>query len=226
MVPNQVVDDTLKLVRRTLEGDSAAWTALQGVLDPTIVRIARRHQSLRRKGLAEQVDDIAEVRASSLQRLKANSFHNLRSFMQRHAQAAQGESFDTWLYGVVDFAIRDHLRHRFGRAPKTTAAESGKVQPSKRDLGSRAGRLDDEPAPNLLTAAGVTGHLTVAEILAFIADNFSADEAKAMQLHYLEGRSYAELATELGLPDGKQAERLIRRLNARLRYRFAPPEDE
>jgi DNA-directed RNA polymerase specialized sigma24 family protein len=219
------VDDTLKLVQKTIDGDTAAWTALQMLLDPTIVRIARRHQGLRRKGLADQVDDIAEVRASSLQRLKANSFHNLRSFMERHAESAQGESFDAWLYGVVDFAIREHLRQRFGRAPKVPAAEGGGVQPSKRDLGSRAGRLDDEPERNLLTAAGVTTHLAVAEILGFIAENFSEDEAKAMRLHYLEGRSYAEIATELELRDAKQAEQLIRRLNARLRYRFAPQNE-
>lgn len=55
---------------------------------------------------------------------------------------------------------------------------------------------------NLLTTAGVTTHLTVAEIF-----------AKAMQLHYLEGRSYAELS----LRDAKQAEQLIG---------FAPPGEE
>lgn len=219
------MEDTLKLVQRTIDGDTAAWTALQLLLDPTIVRIARRHQGLRRKGLADQVDDIAEVRTSSLQRLKANSFHNLRSFMERHAEAAHGESFDAWLYGVVDFAIREHLRQRFGRAPKVSAAQGGAVQPSKRDLGSRAGRLDDEPERSLITAAGVTTQLAVAEILAFIAQNFSAEEAKAMQLHYLEGRSYAEIATELALAEAKQAEQLIRRLNARLRYRFAPQDE-
>jgi RNA polymerase sigma factor (sigma-70 family) len=220
------VDDTLKLVQQTIDGDIAAWTALQTLLEPTIVRIARRHQGLRRKGLAEQVDDIAEVRTSALQRLKANGFHNLRNFMERNAQSAQGESFDSWLYGVVDFAIRDHLRQRYGRAPKVPAAQGGGVQPSKRDLGSRAGRLDDEPERSLITAAGVTAHLTVAEILAFIAENFSESEAKAMRLHYLEGRSYAEVASELELSDAKRAEQLIRRLNARLRYRFAPQDED
>jgi len=67
-------------------------------------------------------------------------------------------------------------------------------------------RVDALWAMNLLTAAGVTTHLTVAEIL-----------AKPMQLHYLEGRSYAELATELSLRDANQAEQLIR---------FAPPGEE
>jgi RNA polymerase sigma factor (sigma-70 family) len=218
-----LVDETLKLVRKTIDGDVAAWTALQSVLDPVISRIARRHQNLRRKGLADQVDDIADVRASALERLKNNEFHNLRSFMERHAEA-QAESFDSWLYGVVDYAIRDHLRQRFGRAPKLPAALGGGVQPSKRDLGSRAGRLDDEPERALLTAAGVTTHLAIAEILAFIGENFSADEATAIRLHYLESRSYEEIASSLGLRDSKQAEQLIRRLNARLRYRFAPQD--
>lgn len=220
------MDDTRKLVQKTIDGDAAAWTALQTLIDPLIVRIARRHQGLRRKGLAELVDEISEVRASSLERLKANGFRNLRSFMERHAEAAQTESFNGWLYGVVDYAIRDHLRQRFGRAPKVPAAEGGGVQPSKRDLGSHAGRLDDQPERNLLPAAGVTTHLTVAQVLAFIADNFTPDEAKAMRLYYLEGRNYAELYSELGMSDAKQAEQLIRRLNARLRYRFAARSDE
>lgn len=222
----RTVDDTLKLVQMSIGGDIAAWTALQRVLDPMIVRIAQRHPNLRRKGLADQADDIAEVRTASLERLKNNDYHNLRSFMERHTEG-HAEKLDSWLYGVVDYTIRDHLRQRFGRAPKVPASQGGGAQPSKRDLGSRAGRLDDEPEHALLTAAGVTTHMAVAQILAFIEESFSADEATAVRLHYLENRSYDEIASSLGLRDSKQAEQLIRRLNARLRYRFAPqPTDD
>ncbi|HKU38439.1 MAG TPA: hypothetical protein VJR89_09840 [Polyangiales bacterium] len=214
------MQDTLQLVQRTVGGDTQAWSALQAQLDSMILRMARHHRDLRRKGLADREDDLAEVRTAALERLATNDFHNLRSFVERSADAPQASSFESWVYGVVDFAVRDHLRKRFGRAPKLTAAQTGRPQPSKRDLQSQAGRWDDEPDRNLLTAAGITTRLTVAQILAFIANAFTAEEVRAVQLYYVDGRSYEEIASELALPDAKQAEQLMRRLNARLRYRF------
>lgn len=187
-----------------------------------ITRIARRHRDMRRKRLAEQVDDVFEVRTAALERLATNNFHNLRTFLERSADTLRPESFETWLYGVVDFAIRDHLRKRFGRAPKISAAQGGPVQPSKLDLQSHAGRIDDEPVRDLLSVVGVTTRLTVAEVLTFITKTFSPDEVQAVKLYYMEGRGYEEIASELALDEPRQAEQLIRRLNARLRYRFMP----
>ena len=214
--------DILKLIERVLDGELAAWTLLQGELDPLIVRMVRRHRDMRRKGLAEHADDVAEVRTAVLERLAAHDFQNLRSFSARKLETARAESFEAWLYAVVDYAIRDHLRMRFGRAPKAPAAHSGGIQPSKRDLQSHAGRLELEPARDLLSVAGVTTRLALAEVMAFITETFAPEEMKAVQLYYAQGQSYAEIASALGLPDPKQAEQLIRRLNARLRYRFAP----
>ena len=222
IVPQARVEDTLKLVERVLAGELAAWTLLQAELDPLIVRMVRRHRDMRRKGLAEQVDDVAEVRTAVLERLAAHDFQNLRNFTARKLEGERADSFEGWLYGVVDFAIRDHLRKRFGRAPKVPAAQGGGVQPSKRDLQSHAGRLDLEPERNLLSVVGVTTRLTLAEVLAFITESFTPEEVKAVQLYYLEGQGYAEIAGALALSDAKQAEQLVRRLNARLRYRFAP----
>jgi len=220
------VNATLKLLERTVQGDAAAWVELQAELDPLIMRMARRHRDLRRRGLTEQADDIADVRISSLERLAANEFRNLRDFLERSERAPESESFESWLYGVVDFTIRDHLRKRYGRAPKVNASEAGGVRPSKRDLQSLAGRWDDEPERKLLDGIGVTTRLTLTQILAFIAESFSTDEATAIRLHYVEGQSYAEIASQLALREPKEAEQLIRRLNARLRYRFAPRDGE
>lgn len=220
------MEDTQKLLESTVQGDTASWVALQAELEPVITRMARRHRDLRRRGLGEQPDDIAEVRTASLERLAAHDFRNLRDFLARRAQLSQPESFESWLYGVVDFAVRDHLRKRYGRAPKVTAAEGGGVQPSKRDLQSLAGRWDDEPERKLLEGLGVTTRLTMAEIAAFIAESFSADEAAAIRLYYVEGQTYPEIASALSLQDSREAEQLIRRLNARLRYRFAPRDSE
>jgi DNA-directed RNA polymerase specialized sigma24 family protein len=217
------VDDTEKLVLSTIAGDRTAWHALQLAIEPTIMRMARRHRDLRRKGLADLPDDLADIRTASLERLVHADFSNLRNFLERRERAEAGaaaESFDAWLYGVVDFVIREHLRRRFGRAPKVSAHDAPRVQPSKRELSSYAGRIDDGPEPGLLHEIGVTTRLTIAEILAYIDSAFSPREAEALRLHYVDGQSFEGIATQLGFDSAKEAERVIRRLNGRLRYRF------
>ena len=224
-LPACSVEDTSVLVQRTIEGVPGAWSALQALIEPTIVQIVRRHRDLRRKGLADQPDDVSEVRTAALERLARNGFQNLRNFVEQTAERPRSESFDSWLYGVVDFAIRDHLRKRFGRAPKLPSTEASRPQPSKRDLQSQAGRLDDEgedPQRGLLEVVSVTTRLTLGEILAFIHSTFSPAEVNAIQLYYVDGSGYEDIAVALSLRDAKEAEQLIRRLNARLRHRFLP----
>jgi DNA-directed RNA polymerase specialized sigma24 family protein len=162
-----------------------------------------------------------------LERLAQAEFRNLRRFAERSAEAESGSphSFDAWLYGLVDFVIRDHLRSRYGRAPKLRSEQATQPQPSKRDLQSHAGRLDDEPDRNFLSVVSVTSKLTIGEIFAYIATKFSPEEAQAVRLYFGEGQSYEEIARALQLENAKAAEQLIRRLNARLRHRFLTPRD-
>ena len=217
------MDGTVKLVQSIIDGDAGAWTALQGAIDPVLVGMVRSHRAMREKGLLAGQDDVADVRAAALRRLSANQFANLRSFMARNPEGPRAESFHAWLYGLVDYAVRDHVRSRFGRAPKTSnvdVAANSTAPASTRALQSNAGQLDDEIEQRLVKGVGVTTRLTVGEILAFVARTFSAAEVKAVELHYGEGRDYAEIASELGLQEPLEAKRLLRRLNARLRYRF------
>jgi DNA-directed RNA polymerase specialized sigma24 family protein len=216
------VEDTVKLVLRTLSGDADAWQALQVAVEPTILRMARRHRDLRRKGLAGLADDLAEIRTAALERLARSNFGNLRSFVERQApgEAPSPESFEAWLYGVVDFVIREHLRKRFGRAPKLSDTPASGPRPSKRDLQSHAGRLDDQPERSLLNSVSVTTRLTLAQIFEYIDAEFTPLEVQAVRLYFMEDKSFDEIAHVLELEHGVGAERLIRRLNARLRYRF------
>ena len=55
--------------------------------------------------------------------------------------------------------------------------------------------------------------------------DFAREELTAMRLYYAEERSFAEIAAALGLPDARDAERPVRRLNARLRYHFVQASD-
>jgi hypothetical protein len=216
----------LKLVRGTLAGEPSAWPALQAALLPTVQAIARGHRSMRAKGLAMQPDDVAEVVASTFERLARDDFQNLRRFLERSEQSEGADSFDSWLYGAVDFVVREHLRRRFGRAPRRDATPQ-RPQPSKRDLQSHAGRLEDgELDRMLLSQVGMTTRLTAAQIFAHIERDFAPAEAQALRMYFQQDASFDEVAQALSLADAREAERLIRRLNARLRYRFLTTEGD
>jgi hypothetical protein len=218
------MEDLEQLVQLTLAGDGAAWQQLQAALDPMITSIARSHPGLRAKGLAALPDDVAEVRTATFERLARKNFDNLKRFVERQSQAApeRPERFDAWIYGAVDYVIREHLRQRFGRAPKPNPGEPNAVRPSKRELQSQAGRIDGlEVDRSFISTLGMTSKLTVAEIWTHIERDFDADEVRALRLYYSDDRDFDEIASGLGLADDKSAEKLIRRLNARLRYRFA-----
>jgi DNA-directed RNA polymerase specialized sigma24 family protein len=214
------------LIERTLAGDNDAWRTLQSQLEPTILSIARRHQGLRKRNLAGSQDDLREVVVATLERLSRDDFQNLRRFLERSAGEPSPDALDSWIYGAVDFVIREHLRQRFGRAPQPTTDPSKPRPPSKRDLQSHAGRIEDaETDRSLLQTLGMTTKLTAAQIFAHIDDMFEPSERLALHMYYTEDHSFAEIALALELSDAKEAERMIRRLNARLRYRFAPAGD-
>lgn len=211
--------DVDQLVGETIAGVPGAWQALQAAVQPTIVAIARRHATLRRKGLANLPDDVAEVCTATLERLAQHTFRNLREYVARR-ELGRTESFDSWLYGAVDFVIRDHLRARFGRAPQEDAKDV--PRPSKRDLQTGADRLDAVMDRAYLSTLSLASKATVAQILEHVAQSFTVAEAAALRMYYLEGKSFAELAEALALESPSAAEQLIRRVVARLRYRFAP----
>jgi hypothetical protein len=227
--------DIEELVRRSIEGDADAWRALQTTLQPTVLAIARGHQQLRSKGLAGLPDDLSEIVTATFERLSRSDYHNLKSFVAKQTQAAspaglagqaRTTSFDSWLYGAVDFAIREHLRQRFGKKPELSSDVAARVQPSKRDLQSQAGRFEDiEFERAFLHTVGMTAKLTVAQIYAHIEREFGVHEARAMHLYYAQDRDFAQIASELGLSDEREAAKMIRRLNARLRYRFLDEGD-
>lgn len=221
------MDDLEDLVRRTLAQEPGAWPALQAAVQPHILNDARGHRGLRAKGLATSPDDLADIAAATLERLARSDFQNLRRFTaQSETRGSEGQSFRGWLYGTVEFVTREHLRKRFGRAP-SEAAKAERPQPSRRDLQSRAGRLDDGELDRLLlTQVGMTARLTVAQIFEYIQRDFAPDEARALRMYFNDDAGFEDIATALGLADAKEAGKLIKRLNARLRYKFLQDDSE
>ena len=211
------------LIRSVVEGNRDAEHTLIGELAPRIEAIARNHPELRRRGLSSLEDDVAEVRMAALERLLRDGHKNLSRYLhQRSADAsARPADFDSWLYGAVDFSVRDHLRKRFGRAPKTAPDSPKRPLPSRRDLGTLAGRFDDEQLDrSFIRTLGATQRLTATAIVDYMTAQFAHQEVEAMRMFYFEDRSFAEISQRLGLQGEREAEKLIRRLNARLRYRF------
>jgi hypothetical protein len=220
------------LVRRCAEGDIEAWQELQLTLVPEILELAGGNRHLKRKRLSRDEDHLSDVKVKTLVRLSREDFTNLREFLKRQQElpATNADDFDTrfknWLFGAVDFAARARITEYFGRRPKLSSSEAGRPQLSKVDVHSYAGRLDEEPERGFLQTLGMTARLTVAELFTRIEREFTAEEARAMQLYYRAERSFEEIARELALEDAKAADQLIRKLNARLRYRVAKQDAE
>ena len=214
------------LIRAAVAGDQAAWTELADQILPRIHAIIGSHQALRSRGLAKLQDDVAEVTTATLERLSRDGMRNLIRYLAQRdePEVKRPQSFDAWLYGAVDYTIRDHLRKRYGRAPKSVVGVPPEAAPSKRDLGTGHGVLDEERhRDSMVRAIGLTTQLTLMEIFAYADATFDPKEARALRLHYVDERGFAEIANELELADATAAERLVRKLNARLRYRFATP---
>ena len=220
-------DNTLSIIRDAVAGDVHAWQQLIESVAQQLSTLARANRSLRAKGLVNQ-DDVNEVVTLTLERLRKNNFRNLRQFLEQcdRAETEAGRSFDAWLYGAVNLTVREHMRQRYGRAPARSSEPANapeRVLLSKRDVGSTAGRLTELDEQSGQVLPEITTRLTLAEILTAIQEDFSAEEALAVRMYYGEELSYSELAGRLELVSADAAEKLIRRLKARLRYRFSSP---
>lgn len=212
------------LIRAVVDGDEASAHAFLAVVTPRIETLARAHAELKKRKLAQLEDDVAEVRMAALERIVRDDHKNLARYLA-HREAhpeRRPVDFESWLFGTVDFSVRDHLRRRYGRAPRHDHSGPKPAAPSRRDAGTLAGRLDEEALDrSLLRTLGATKRLTAAAILRYMREHFSAEECEAMRLFYYEDQGFAAIASRVGLPDAGAAEKLIRRLNARLRYHFS-----
>jgi len=213
------------LVQRAVGGDADAWRALQEALTTTLDQFVEHHEALRSRGLHSSVDERSEVRTATLERLHRNGFRNLQRYLeQRDRLGENAQKLESWLYGAVDYAVREHLRQRYGRAPKRDSAipeTAFNPMGGRRGVNTLADRLDAGALDHLLARTlGITKKLTADAIFSHVDATFSPQEAQALHMHYLLDRTFDEIAAALDLPDARSAEKLIRKLNARLRYEF------
>lgn len=214
------------LISAVLDGEEDAWPRLQAELLAPIEEMSRQHEALRVRQLQSSADEQSEIRIATLERLRRDDFRNLRRYReQRESRGEHAQTFASWIYGAVDYTIREHLRRRYGRAPSTdTTSPTSSATSSnanKRAVNTLADRLDAaEHDRAFVHTLGMTAKLTVATIFEHIDAQFGADEARALRMYYLDDQSFDAIAKALDLQDPQAADKLIRKLNARLRYQF------
>lgn len=132
-------------------------------------------------------------------------------------------SFVAWLAALVDFAIREHVRKRYGRAPSVRGEEGDELPVpalTKRSMQSWAVHPTDGSSGHFGSAnAGLSRVLTARSILSYAAEAFDASELSLFR-RYLEQATFEELAEEFALADPDAARAEVRKLKERLRARF------
>src|SRR5688572_10680081 len=111
------------LVMGVIHEDREAWLELVLLLEPWIEHAASSHWRMRRALLARSEDDVRDVFVNTLERLSEFEHRNLREYVERKRTTSAKEiSCEAWLMRVVDYAVRDHIRARYGRRRKTRAS--------------------------------------------------------------------------------------------------------
>jgi DNA-directed RNA polymerase specialized sigma24 family protein len=198
-----------EIVTQVLRGDSAAWMTLFAKYGPIITTITRTNRSMGSYRSSE--DDVRNVMAQVFERLRRDDYRALRTFSPWRDKNAT-KTFNDWITIVTVNVIRNYITAKLGapRVDKTSAKQL--VNTFARTL-----NLDgDEP----IVKPKMTDRETANQILAYARDHLAEDQFAALA-GWLEGTSFAELAKELGLPDARAADKLLRSALAKLRRQFA-----
>jgi hypothetical protein len=223
------------LVLGVVRGDRSAWFQLTVYIEHWVSWRVPRHWRMRKAKLRDSEDDVRDVLLEVLERVGSDDFRALRQYLERKAselpdvraftESAHTTSFVGWLEGLVDFAIRDHVRKRYGRKSVATLREQGTPRASsptltKRDLHSWAVH-PTRPASGEFGRAhpAVSGVLTARAILRYAAESFNERELGVFR-RYLEQASFEELSEEFAFESKQAAEAEIRKLKERLRAHF------
>jgi DNA-directed RNA polymerase specialized sigma24 family protein len=227
-LPDIVADP---LVLGVVHGDRAAWFQLTLFIEKWVHEHVPRHWRMRRARLASSADDVRDVFLETLERIDRDDFRALRLYLKRkmketpNVRAASSDdeiTFVAWLAALVDFAIRDHVRRRYGRvsAKRTTDEDPAAPRtPSKRSLQSWAVHPSDSQSGHFGGAnPGLSRLLTARSILSYAGETFAPHELRFFE-RYLDHASFEELADEFSLT-AAQARDQVRRLKERLRAHF------
>jgi DNA-directed RNA polymerase specialized sigma24 family protein len=194
------------LIARVMLGDRKAWQSLVAHLWPALFKIVAGHRSM--GPLARNDDDVRTVLTKVVERLGRDDGRALQlygAWRQEHVD----KTFADWIRIVTSNVVRDHVREALADA---AAFDDPSVTRLLNDFAA---------SPALATFASrppITNAQTARELFEFAARMLPPDQHRALVL-WVEGASYAEIGTELGLTD-QAATNLVRAGVAVLRRAF------
>jgi hypothetical protein len=229
-LPDLIADP---LVLGVVHGDRTAWFELTLHIEAFVEPHVPRHWRMRKARIARSEDDVRDVLLATLERIDRDDFRSLRDYLQRKQEEVpdvrdatrNAITFASWLAGLVEFAVRDHVRKRYGRAPSARGLPMEAQQPvlTKRSLHSWAVHPTETQSGLYGSAApGLSRLLTARSVLRYASEVFDARELRFFE-RYLEHASFDELAQEFALASPELARAEARRLKERLRARFREP---
>ena len=225
---------------------AAAWRELLVAVSPHVEKWASQSRLLRRWRLTSP-DEAREVLVLSIERLMRGDYTNLRAFLARpdqgperaradadsiaelsqlldiadeheqHADDVVGTPLRAWLKRLVDFAIRDHLYARLGRADSKRAAEGR----TKRDAHTDAKPIEtgDIGAMRPPMTDALTLRKIAQQVEAYAEERLSPEQWRAVRMRR-DDASFEEIAAELALSSAEDARKLVRSGIERLRSHF------
>ena len=190
-------------------GDELAWQELAARLEPQLLKLLGRSRIL--GPMRHSVDDCRAVMTNVLVRLKKDNFRGLRLF-QPWIESNPKKTFGDWIRIVTANMARDHVSSRLGGGNKRLVNTLASLLPADDD-----NRLAFRPA--------MTDAQLARELLDYAARCLDAIRLQALR-RWLEGASLDEVATELGLPTARDADKLVRAALAKLRRHFGDQADD
>jgi len=199
--------DVNALVRRTIEGDEAAWQELWQAVEPKLYATLRRPNLLGR--LSQSEDDCRNIVVDVMSRLRADGFARLGQYAAAQ-QSNPALPFMAWLVVVAKRVAVDYLRGHetyIDRRHVVDASSPGKW----RDVVTLP---PDSQIPDGRPPA-ITGLGTAHELMAFAAD--LPDDQRTALTAWLEGASFGDIGKD---GDAKDGERRVRAALERIRRKF------
>ena len=206
---DQPILDATPVVTRALQGDENAFSELMTLLWEPCLKLVTRSSAMR--GLATGEDGAREVTTRMMAKLKRDDHRALRLFQdwqQRHPD----KTFADWFKITVANVVRDFAREQRGTDHQRVPGELSK----KRLLNDFAKSL---PLDALGKRPPVTDAQTARQLLEYARERLPADQLAALE-SWIQGASYAAIATSRGLSDTASAKKLVRAAVAVLRRQF------
>ncbi len=199
------------LVSSTVAGDPGAWGSLWQALEPRLFGLMRSPRITGR--LSQDHDECRNIVVEVMARLSDDDYRRLRMYLDARAKSPSLQFFP-WLIVVarrvaIDY-LRGHGEYIDRRRSRNTGSAPGrwverKTMPSESRIGGNRPQL--------------TNHGVAMTMLRYAYRELPSQQLTALE-RWVVGTSYSDIAQELSLKQGNQAEKLVRAALQRLRREF------